>query len=199
MTKSSAARRERRLRRGAGRPKGSRVTLAHDPRRFSMAVRFLLTETGMGRYESAYLASAAIDSTAPITVEQAEQALTRFSLAFRDRRHTPDLSHYADWTVKKMANSFGRATRGERDWIAASVAAIVTLLRRLAAADIAGACLSLDMLVDLGWDPIIERLRDRLAPALGMSRDEADPSVAARLLFRLAHGQRPKNESNINK
>src|ERR1700730_13113122 len=112
MTKSSAA---RKLRRGKGRPPGSHIPLAADPKRFAMATWFALNEMGIGRYSAAYLTAVRIDSTEPITIERVEDVLVRVSAGFGDKRSTI-LEHHSDRMVRNAAKIFPRSNEDDRDW-----------------------------------------------------------------------------------
>jgi hypothetical protein len=152
-----------------------------------MATWFALNELGIGRYSAAYLTAVLIDSTESITIERVQDVLVRISVSFGDKR-TTTLERHADRMARNVAKVFPRSSETDRDWVAQSAACIVGLVHFMAENKVAGACHCLDVLAELGWSDVIERLRQRVGSALQSLPPpfRGDLSAAARRLLEQA-------------
>jgi hypothetical protein len=172
MTRSSPGRRKRRLAR-RGRPVGE---LSRDPQRFSMVATFAFLELGCGRYTSACLAAVLFEGHEPITIEQLGP-LMQASSTFANQNST--LTRHAEWLLRKIPIAFPRASDSEREWVAASSAAIMALVEFLRGGKTLSAATALDFLVDLGWGSVLERIGGRLDAALRSNFPPAEGRLSA--------------------
>src|SRR6516162_7936152 len=172
-----------------GRPRGSRVPLERDRQRFAVATWWGLHEIGYGPYEAAYLTSTAVGDD-PIRLEDVEGLLTLASTQIK--RTASSLDEHINALVRKAKRV--PAT----DWLVESSAAIRALVMYIAANDTARACIVLDVLVELGWGDVIQRLTERMGDALKSNVPPYEGKLRwqGRALLARLQQRRPKNPNN---
>jgi hypothetical protein len=147
--------RKRQRKRQAGRPAGSTIPLERDRQRFAIAVWHGVRLCGFGPYVSAYWA-AVVTAEAPFKPEDVEGLLT---VTGTDVRFTASsLDKHSDALARKAE----RITIDSNRWLHASALAIKGLIIAARIGNVEIYCGMLDVLVDLGWRDLIERLRTRV-------------------------------------
>jgi hypothetical protein len=167
MTASSAARRQRRLKKKLerrGRPRGTFAALLKDPQRFSVAT-WLLLEPGLGPHRAACLATVLIEETTPIELGTVEGLLSTASAAYRPPPGTSaDLDDRARALADKAKLVTSRASESEFDWLSISSGALRARIIFAVAGDERGIEHAVKILRHAGWGKLLARLGHRLDP-----------------------------------
>jgi hypothetical protein len=163
MSKSSAARRQRRLARKPqrGRPSGTFRALLKDPQRFSVAA-WLLFEPVLGPHVAARLAIVAIEENTPIELSTLEGALVT-SAAYLPPRGAAavDFDEQARSLTAKAKLVASRATEDELAWLVGSSGALRGLIGFMAAGNWLGVEQARKLLQQAGWGDVLSRIGQR--------------------------------------
>jgi hypothetical protein len=141
-----------------GRPKGARIHIAHDRKRFAVAAWWAFGEFGFGPYQSAGLAAAIVQNNEPIRMEDVEGLLTVAST--RIHHNASSLKEHLAWLARKAEAAKADA------WLIQSATAVHGLILFITKDDTAGACRCLDALLALGWEDVLDGLHARIDVAL---------------------------------
>ena len=178
MTRSSAARRQRRLKQKSkrGRPAGSFTDLLKDSQRFTVATWWAF-EPALGPHVAARLATVLIEEQRPLELAALEDLLVVVS---GDYASGPggSLDDHASGLAAKSRLVASRATERELAWLTRSSGALVALVEFLAEGNWRAAWRALELLRGAGWNPVIERVGRRIGGAL---RSNAAPFDEGRL------------------
>ena len=162
MTKSSASRRERRLKQKRGRPSGTFAPLLEDRERFSIAA-WLLFDPVLGSHRAAYFATVLIEEAAPFEIGTVEGLLSTASANYRPPPGTlADLDDRARTLAAKAKKICSRASKRELDWLNFSSGALQALITFAVMGDAKGIGRALKMLRQAGWGEILARVERRL-------------------------------------
>jgi hypothetical protein len=141
---------------GPGRPPGSTVPLQDDSQKFLIAMWHGVHLCGYGPYRSAYWA-AWLTSDEPIKAEDVEGLLT---VAGTEIRFT---ASSLDKHIDRIARKAESIPVDSDDWLHMSALAIKGLIIAARMRKLEVYCGMLDLLIDLGWRDLIDRLRARIA------------------------------------
>jgi len=145
----------KRKQRRAGRPKGSTVPLERHRQKFAIAVWHGVHLDGVGPYLSARWA-AVITGEEPIKPEDVEGLLTVSGTEIKFTASSLD-KH-----IDRLARNAERIAIDSDPWLHMSALAIKGLIIAHRTGDMEVKCGMLDVLIDLGWRDMIERLRARI-------------------------------------
>ena len=163
MTKSSAARRQRRLasKPQRGRPSGTFRPLLKDPQRFSIAA-WLLFEPVVGPHVAARLAIVAIEETGPIEISTIEGMLvTSAAYLPPPGAAAADFDEQARSLAAKGRLAASRATESELAWLVRSSGALRGLIGFMGAGNWVGFELSRKLLWQADWASVLTRIGRR--------------------------------------
>ena len=141
--------------RKAGRPKSSTVPLERHRQKFAIAVWHGVHLYGVGPYLSAHWA-AWLTSNEPIKPEDVEGLLTvsgseiKFTASSLDKH------------IDRLARNAERIPIDSNPWLHKSALAIKGMILAARTGNTEVYCGMLDVLIDLGWHDMIERLRARI-------------------------------------
>jgi hypothetical protein len=138
MTKSSVGRRERRLARKLGRPKGSHRSLFKDRRRFAIAMWHAFKDA-IGSHGAARLAVVLLEETTPIRTEDLEGLLVVAGADYLPPAPNVTLDEYAFDLARRAKLVTDRATEQEQAWLIRSAGALRGLVGFIASNNVAGA------------------------------------------------------------
>ena len=166
MTKSSSARRERRLGRKlkskGGRPSGTFRPLLTDPQRHSVAA-WLLCEPVFGPHRAAKLAIVTIEETTPIVFSTLEGLLVTSADYMPPRGAADaDFDEQARSLAAKAKLIASRANETELNWLVFSSGALRGLIKFMAEGNWSGVVEAQRLLRQAGWADILARLARRL-------------------------------------
>jgi hypothetical protein len=164
VTKASAGRRQRRVER-RGRPAGSYASLFKDRQRFSIAA-WLALEPIVGPHAAARGAIVWIEEKAPITIQDVEGMLHVAGADYVPATPSEDLNDRARTLARKARLVTSRATKRELSWLCQSSGALAALARFMADGDAVGIATTLELMREVGWGEILDRVGRRLTPAL---------------------------------
>ena len=153
MTRASPAR----LARRRGRPKGSTVPFERHRQRFAIAAWWGFRECGCGPYVAAYWAAVATGDE-PIRPEDLEGVLNVAGIDIKRTASTLD-KH-----LDRLARNAKRAPPDDT-WLRTSATTIKALLLAARTGNMPIYCGMLDLLVELGWAAVINRLSARIIEA----------------------------------
>jgi hypothetical protein len=171
MSRSRASRERelhRALRRGAGRPPGSRKSLFDNPKRFTIAANLAVSglKAPLGPYERAALVAVIVGEETSITIESLRDSFVVLSAHY----HQPAMTSFdtiIDRLVRDSRPAAIKRYKGEEaNWLAQSSGAIQGVLVFMFVGDELGVRGSLDLLDRAGWREKIANIRGRLAVAL---------------------------------
>jgi hypothetical protein len=149
---------KRTTRRKRGRPKGSTVLLARDRQNAAIALWKAFRALDYSPHEAAYRALIIVGKQ-PLQPEHIEQVLT---VAGKEIKYTASsLDAHLDALVRKAAR-----TPDRNPWLAASVTALVGLIRAARTNRIPLVWGMLQVLDSLGWRPLIISLGSRIDAAM---------------------------------
>jgi hypothetical protein len=162
-------------RRGGSRPSSGRpkVPPEQDAQRFEIACWWAFVEEGLGSFDAARRALLAVRG-GPFTVEDIE------GLAHLANAEIPLPTPFdpldSDKGLRRLAAKAKRATEREppSEWLNRSAGTIGALLVFVRESNTAGECAALDILIELGWGPVILGLVKRIQAALGSNLAPAD-------------------------
>jgi hypothetical protein len=167
----------------AGRPKGSVVPIERDRRKYAIAVFWAFHELGCGRFEATRLTLLVTEGGA-ISLRDIEGFLVSVSAEIPLPRPDPN---EPDQGIRRFAAKAVRARPSP--WLINSAAFVQGLITFIANGNTTGACLTLDGLLALGWEPVIVGLAERIETALRSNIPPAEleqlSPAARRLLARL--------------
>jgi hypothetical protein len=174
-----------------GRPKGSTVPLERHRQRFAIAVWHGVRLYGVGPYLSAHWA-AWLTSNEPIKAEDVEGLLTAAGTEIKFTASS--LNKHID----RLARNAERIPIDSDPWLQMSALAIKGLIIAARTGRAEVYCGMLDVLIDLGWRNMVERLRARIDDLI---KSNIPPRGEARLgregqalldWLRAATGEKPK-------
>jgi hypothetical protein len=138
-----------------GRPKGSTIPLERHRQKFAIAVWHGVHLYGFGPYLSAHWA-AWLTSNEPIKAEDVEGLLTVSGTEIKFTASSLD-KH-----IDRLARNAERVPIDSDPWLHKSALAMKGLIIAARIRNIEVYCGMLDVLIDLGWRDMIERLRARI-------------------------------------
>jgi hypothetical protein len=157
-------------RHGAGRRK---VPIEEDPQRCEIATWWAFVEEGFDSFDAARRALLAVKG-GPFTVEDIEGlALLASAEIPLPQPFNPE---YPDKGLRRLAAKAKRVTEREppSTWLNRSAGTIRALLAFIRENNSAGQCAALDILIALGWGPVIWGFVKRINDALGSNLAPAD-------------------------
>jgi hypothetical protein len=165
MGKREPQRAQHRKRRG--RPPGQ-LPIEQNPQRFEIAAWWAFRGMGLGPFDAARRALLAVKG-GDFSVEDIEGLLHLASAQIPLPQHDPD---EPDAGLRRLAAK-ARRQKASR-WLTNSIGMVHALVIFVAQENWTGVCAALDVLVTLGWRPVIAGLTKRLEAALRSNLPPAD-------------------------
>jgi hypothetical protein len=142
-----------------GRPKGSIIPFERDRQRFTIAALWGFRLAGAGPYRAAYWATIATGDE-PIRQEDIDGLLI---VAGTKVQHTAvTLEKHLDHLVRKA----NRIPPGSDAWLETSAVTIKAVILAARTGELEIYCHLLDLLIELGWHDVLQRLTQRINEAL---------------------------------
>ena len=148
---------------GRGRPSG-KVPFLKSDRRFEVAVYVAARANGMATYMAGRSALILLRSVSPITNASLTADINIASAMNYVSRDRPDKN--VEHLVTHAEEVMNHAAGADYLWVVNSAAHFGSLCRCIATDQMAGADLSLQGLIALGWRDVLVRIWNRLEPAL---------------------------------
>jgi hypothetical protein len=150
-------------RRGRGRPSG-KVPFLRSDRRFEVAVYVAARANGMATYMAGRSALILLRSVAPITNASLTADINIASTINYVSQDRPDKN--VEHLITHAEEAMNHAAGADYLWVVNSASHFGALARCIAAGKMAGADISLQGLVALGWRDVLTKIWHRLEPAL---------------------------------